>query len=227
VNIIAGRARDAKYVDDYWRLYIEELRWPVLPIYEPICVGQKAVCSCALGKRCDRPGKHPRTRHGVRDATTDEKRAWDWWWDWPEANIAIATGQASGTIVLDIDPRSGGDKTMVALGKRLGRLPPAPAVETGGGGCHLYFSYPKGAVLRAKAGPGVDIQGDGDYVVAPLSRHVNGPLYRWIVRPDECPPPPLPPDWLVAITTPDLAQFCGREPKWDTLTGGTSMTALH
>src|SRR6266436_1597852 len=69
-------------------------------------------CACAEGKTCDRPGKHPSTPHGVKEATTDRDQIKSWWTASPNANIGIATGSQSGIIVLDIDPRNDGAESL-------------------------------------------------------------------------------------------------------------------
>ena len=78
---------------------------PVLPLHAPDA-GRE--CSCGKGK-CPSPGKHPRTAHGLKDATVDLVTINSWWSTWPTANIGIATGKASGLVALDIDPRHGGE----------------------------------------------------------------------------------------------------------------------
>ncbi len=45
---------------------------------------------------CKPGGKTPLTPHGFQDATTDEATIRGWWEQWPDANIAIATGSVSG-----------------------------------------------------------------------------------------------------------------------------------
>jgi putative DNA primase/helicase len=67
------------------------------------------------GNACERAGKHPITQHGVNDATTDRNRIRNWWAESPDANIGIAAGSESGIIVLDIDPRNGGYKSLKRL----------------------------------------------------------------------------------------------------------------
>jgi putative DNA primase/helicase len=77
-------------------------KWAVLPIY-----GFKdKICVCGID--CETPGKHPRTRRGVKDATSDPKKIRAWWGEWPNANVAIATGRISGLLVLDVDLATGG-----------------------------------------------------------------------------------------------------------------------
>src|SRR5262245_25780630 len=83
--------------------------WLVFPCHTPMSDG----CSCR--RNCGRIGKHPRTRNGLKDATTDETTIRRWWTMWPQANIGIATGAVSGLVVLDEDSYKGGDTTRVEL----------------------------------------------------------------------------------------------------------------
>src|SRR5260370_371078 len=62
--------------------------WPVFPVYE---VTDRRECACG-NAACEDAGKHPRTRHGVKDATTNGATIRRWWRLWPKANVAIATG---------------------------------------------------------------------------------------------------------------------------------------
>ena len=75
-------------------------------------------CSCEAVSDCPRPGKHPITRHGVNDATTDDEQIVKWWTEHPNANIGIAAGRASRILVLDIDPRNGGTENSPTPRKR-------------------------------------------------------------------------------------------------------------
>jgi P4 family phage/plasmid primase-like protien len=140
-------------------------------------------CSCPKGDACERAGKHPITQHGVNDATTERDQIRRWWTDNPNANIGIATGRKSGIIVLDIDPRNGGVKSLKRQKRRLGPLPDTVTALTGGGGRHLIFKCPSFAVKKdtsgKRFGKGVDILSDGCIMVAPPSRHATGGRYRW------------------------------------------------
>src|SRR6266700_6257213 len=73
-------------------------KWPVLPIHT---IAADGVCTCR-NERCSSPGKHPRTKNGVKDATKDYETVRAWWKRDPDANIGIATG--SGLLVIDIVP---------------------------------------------------------------------------------------------------------------------------
>lgn len=175
--------------------------WSVFPVHTP--TGQGG-CSC-LKASCDRIGKHPRNAHGHNEATTDSAVIDRWWRQWPDANIGLATGQTSGLVVLDIDPDKGGEESLRELEKQFTRLPETVEVLTGGGGRHLYFQSPRDTTIRNSVsvlGPGLDIRGEGGYVVAPPSLHRSGRTYEYEVEhhPDEMPLATLP-AWLLAKLT--------------------------
>ena len=159
-------------------------------------------CTCRAGSACERAGKHPITSHGVNDATTKRDQIKSWWTEHPDANIGIATGQQSGILVLDIDPRNGGTQTLQRLEKDLVPLPPTVTSNTGGGGEHRIFEYPGFAVRKDSAGkllgPGVDVLSDGCIIVAPPSGHASGDRYRWREGKSfrDLEPAPLPEPWL-------------------------------
>lgn len=116
-----------------------------------------------------------------------------WFRRWPTANLAIVTGAVSGLVVLDVDPRHGGNEALDALQHELGRLPPTLSAVSGGGGRHLYFRHP-GYPVPNSCGwrPGIDVRGDGGYIVAPPSMHASGERYRWIPAPADSGVAPLP-----------------------------------
>ena len=91
-------------------LYYASRGWPVLPLYS--VEGGRCTCGDAA---CRSPGKHPRTQHGVKDASAKSRQINLWWRWWPSANVGIATGVTSGLLVLDIDPRNGGDASYEQL----------------------------------------------------------------------------------------------------------------
>jgi len=152
-------------------------------------------------------GKIPIVAHGVKDASRDIDQIKAWWTVEPNADIGIATGQISGLVVLDVDPRHGGDETLLELEAIHGKLPPTLEVMTGGGGRHLYFKYPQGVqYIKCNAGqlgPGLDIRADGGYVVAPPSIHPDtGKPYEWEASCDPMTDEPAEsPDWLLNLLT--------------------------
>ena len=110
---------------------------------------------------------------GFKDATTDKDKITEWWQANPDANIGLATGAQTGVWVLDIDAHKDGGSTIDALEAKHGKLPDTVEVLTPHGGRHLWFAWPpNGTVCTSvgKIGVGVDIRGDGGYVVVPPSR---------------------------------------------------------
>jgi putative DNA primase/helicase len=122
------------------------------------------------------------------------------WAEMPEANVGVAA-EASGLLIIDVDPRHGGHETMAELARELGGLPMTVECATGGpdGGRHLYFRAPAdGAHVVGSLGAGIDIRYHG-YVVAPPSRHPSGGTYRWTNDPDSVEVADLPPAWLARL----------------------------
>lgn len=137
----------------------------------------------------------PLAPHGFKDATTDASRITAWWSRYPDANIGIPTGKASGIISLDLDVYKPGAMTFEEVVAKLGNLPKTATVRTGSGGLQLYYRHPEGEPLEGavegKLGPSVCVKASGGYVIAPPSR-TTGP-YECIER------LPLadPPAWLL------------------------------
>lgn len=103
------------------------------------------------------------------------------WYDrWPDANVGIVTGAISHLVVLDVDPKHGGAESLERLEREHGPLADTVESISGGGGRHLYFRHPGSEVSnRAGLRPGLDLRGDGGYIVAPPSVHPNGRRYAW------------------------------------------------
>ena len=148
--------------------------WSVAPLH----TASDGHCSCRKGSSCAHAGKHPRTQNGFRDATTDRPQIKEWWSESPEANIGIATGAVSGIFVVDIDGKAG-KRTLHDLESRYGELPPTVTVKTGRGR-HFYFRLNGGQIRNSagRLGKGIDVRGDGGYVVGAGSVHRSGVKYR-------------------------------------------------
>ena len=162
-------------------------------------------------------GKQPLTRHGVHDASLEERQIRWWWLRWPEANVGIATGATSGLTVVDVDLDRGGPESLETIRTCGHRLPSTLRAETGGGGFHLFYRQPLGVTVSNTAGrlpnvagalPGIDLRGDGGYVVAPPSRHASGRYYRW--RPRQPTEPALLPEWLWPRPPPPVSTIAPR-----------------
>jgi hypothetical protein len=106
----------------------------------PLWWTSTGVCQCPAHAAYLSPGKHPVTVQWRQKATTDSAVIARIWPRHPW-NIGIACGP-SGILVLDIDPRHGGDETLVDLIARHGPLPHTVEVITGSGGRHIYLTQP-------------------------------------------------------------------------------------
>ncbi len=124
--------------------------------------------------------KHPLVKWGEA-ATTDLAQIEAWWRTWPAALIGMPTGKPSGVVVLDIDvkdPAAYGFDTLADLG--LAILPSTPLAHTASGGLHVYFAINTAVEIRNSAGRkglglGLDVRGDGGFVVLPSP----GSGYAW------------------------------------------------
>jgi hypothetical protein len=161
--------------------YAEKLGWAVLPLHS---VNADGTCTCRKPE-CDSIGKHPCTKNGHLEATKDLDRIRHWWAEWPDANIGVRTGAKSGIVVIDIDPRKDGDNSFEDLEKEIGKLPDTGEQHTGSGGRHLIFNYQGKEVKcsRSELGSGIDVKGDGGYIVVDPSSNANGP-YVWELSSD-------------------------------------------
>lgn len=153
--------------------------WQVFPLHSPVTDIGGLVCSC--GEDCASPAKHPRTFRGLHDASGDEAQIKAWWSRWGDANVGLRTGEASGIVVVDVDSYHDGDDGLAELEATYGALPPTLTADTGGGGRHLVYAHPADLRVRNRAGlaAGVDLRGDGGYIVAPPSMHISGRCYAW------------------------------------------------
>jgi putative DNA primase/helicase len=131
--------------------------------------------------------KTPQIKAWREKATADPKQIRSWWRKFPEANIGIVTGQRSGLVVVDIDPKNGGD--FHDFRSEFGNFE-TPIACTPSGGLHVYFKLPINEELQTRhdgcLGRGVDFQAEGAYVVAPPSQIqlAEGPRdYAWDQRP--------------------------------------------
>ncbi len=142
-------------------------------------------------------GKRPLVTNGLLDATTDPATITRWWERiWPAANIAVITGAGSGLLVVDVDGEEGSD-SLHLLERDHEPLPRTATVATPRGGSHLYFRHPGGEIHNSagRLGVGLDVRGDGGYVVVPPSVGANNRKYE----PDERAPLAQPPSWLMEL----------------------------
>lgn len=146
--------------------------------------------------------KRPVTPNGLKDATTDPAELRDQFRKAGAAMIGVPTGERSGFIVVDLDVKEGANG-LEWLAANDHRLPRTRTHRTRSGGKHLLFSIPDGRAIRnsaSKVAPGVDVRGQGGYVIVPPS-----PGYEIV---DDSMPADMP-AWLVDLLDPPQAP---REP---------------
>ncbi|MBA3293906.1 MAG: bifunctional DNA primase/polymerase [Geodermatophilaceae bacterium] len=115
---------------------------------------------------------------GVLDATVDPEQIRNWWTRYRGANIGARV--PDGLLVLDVDPRNGGDLAALEFGNE-----PLPETLTcwsgrGDGGRHLYFRWSGGPISSRRLPPGIDVKISTGYCLVPPSVHpATGLPYRW------------------------------------------------
>ena len=173
--------------------YAQTLLWPVFPLRPS--------------------DKAPLTQHGFKDSSNDREQIIAWWTRWPKANIGLPTGRTEqggiGWDVIDIDGTAGfaslagwkhadcpGDCSATDLCDATGDLPPiafrafTPGDPKGLGkgkrvrqpGRH-YYTPAAGTGCGSDVLPGIDLRGDGGYVVAAPSLGPSGNRYSWLTPP--------------------------------------------
>ncbi len=171
-----------------WALSYAAAGWAVFPCHSM----RNGACSCGDTPCTRKPAKHPRTSNGHLAATTDPQQIRAWWAQWPDANIGLRP--SPGVIVVDVDPRNGGEASCEALD-----LPHTQTIQTGSGGWHFYYSVPAELSFPANAKKlglsGIDLKGRNGYVLAPPSSHESGGAYTVL---ESVPIAPAP-AWLLSL----------------------------
>ena len=195
-------------------LWYASLGWSVVPTHRIV----NGACSCPAGAACTSKGKHPAvawTPYQSVAATVEQIRTWFG----PGGlfaghGVGIVTGAVSGFVVVDVDegPGKAGGETLNDLQFLNGDMPHTVVARTGGGGKHIFLLHPGGVWVttgRNVLGPGVDVRGDGGFIVAAPSLHESGRYYLWDAA---CHPRDTPiaaaPAWVVEMaegSAPDAA----------------------
>lgn len=201
-------ATKSKEMLDY-ALEYAEAGIPVIPLHAVLKDGS---CTCGMAK-CPSPGKHPRTSHGLKDASRDPKTLRKWWGSkrWPGASIGGVGGEF---LCLDIDAKSGGLETLKRLVEANTPLPDTAIAETGEydgeRGIHYWYRVPDGvqAATRSNVRQGIDIRCTRGYGVLPPSPHASGVDYSWLsgslATAAECP------EWVLDL----VPEYVDEESTW-------------
>lgn len=192
-------------------LYAQRFGWRVVPLHsvrsdgactcghltQPTGACECGAPKCSKSHKAGSIGKHPRLHDWAQEASADAETIAGWGRSWPDANVGIATGSASGIFVLDVDPDKGGADSLARLVAEHGALPETAQAATGSGGSHYLFRMPGHPVTNSAGalGKGLDIRGDGGQIVAAPSRSGRG-AYRWVRAPWDTPVAEAP-AWLL------------------------------
>lgn len=170
-------------------------QWPVFPCRH----ADEEVLDTNTGEfEVRAKAKSPLTSTGFKAATVSDFTVRDFWRRHPRAMVGIPTGAPIGAFVIDIDVKGdvNGFDWLRAVQAEHGRLPDTLTANTASGGQHLYFRHVEGVRNRGALGPGVDVRGDGGYVIAPGSVMEDGRRYVWIDPDEEIAEAP---QWLVDL----------------------------
>jgi len=163
---------------------------PVIPlrIFPLHGILEGPTCTCALGTACKSIGKHPLVKWRNYDENTKG----------PSGGYGIQTGHFNGIFVVDLDVANGKNGVDAFIELAQGRpIPDTSGVLTPSGGVHLYFKLPTDVFVPTSRGVlahGIDIKGEGGFVVGPSSPHKNGGTYQ-----EQTGPLADPPKWLLEL----------------------------
>src|SRR3990170_1339984 len=128
-----------------------------------------------LPQEKDEKGELKPTWKPYQERRPGQEELQKWFGNGSKRNIGIVTGDISGLAVVDLDT-----KEAIQIAKKL-NFPATPMVKTGDG-FHAYYKAKEGIQNFQKRGdlPGIDLRGNGGYVVAPPSIHSSGVQYSWV-----------------------------------------------
>lgn len=153
------------------RSLLDTYQFSIFPIHG---VTEDGNCTCG-NTECKQKGKHPATPNGLKDASNTIEGVAELWKSRKSLNVGIRTGEPSGVFVIDIDS----DEACKAFYDRFD-VPDTYTVTTAKGK-HLYFAYPEHKVItKTNIMDGIDVRGDGGYVVGAGSNHATGHYYECV-----------------------------------------------
>jgi P4 family phage/plasmid primase-like protien len=172
--------------------------WDPIPVWG---VNADGVCACKNGLQCKSPGKHPVELKWSENERMTKREAYEWFAaPGHPTNVGLRTGKASSFWALDIDPKSGGNESLLSLEAQYGALPQTRTHRTGSGGRHYLFKLPADFDItnsRGRLPRGIDVRGNGGFIVAPGSVTGVG-TYRTEVAAPIVPAP----EWLLNLLRP-------------------------
>src|SRR5262249_41379867 len=145
---------------------------------------------------CNAKTKQPLVEGGFKSATNAPAMIEGWWSQWPAAMIGLPTGKVNKLFVVDIDCDPSCDlngfNALESLERKYGPLPHTCTQRTPRGGEHRLFRHPGFKVRNSasKLGKGIDVRGDGGYIIVAPSVNAGGLGYAWTATVDMAVGPP-------------------------------------
>jgi hypothetical protein len=135
---------------------------------------------------CNPKDKRPLVPTGFYAATTDGGQIRAWWRRWPNAMIGVRMGATSRVWAIDPDASKDGSPDGVAnwaeLAAKHGGIPHTHSHNTPNGGHHLLFEWRDNRPVTNRegglSGLGINVRGEGGYIVVPPSRMADGRTYE-------------------------------------------------
>ena len=112
-----------------------------------------------------------------KDASTDLEKIYNWF-NQSDYNYGVVTG--SGLIVIDVDNKNGKSGSNF-IKSYIKDFPDTKVVMTPNKGFHIYFCVDRPIKSSVNLYPGIDIRGEGGYIVGPGSS-IDGKVYEELVR---------------------------------------------
>lgn len=137
--------------------------------------------------------KAPMVGSGFKAATRDAAKIREWFSGYAEM-IGVPTGAASGIVVVDVDCH-GEANGMAWWESNQTRIPPTRRHRTKSGGLHLVFLAPSTPIKNSasRIAKGVDVRGEGGYVIVPPSPGYSVEIVSPIA---------VMPEWLIEAAQP-------------------------
>jgi len=174
---------------------------------------------------CGKGSKTPRLKAWQKFATNDMSRIRSWLQQHGNCNWAAVTGSKCSFFVLDVDGPEGADSLARLVDE--GNSLPVTLTATTSRGRHLYFLWPNGADIRnstGRLGHGLDIRGNGGYVIIPPSIHPSGHPYAYE---DGAAALAVAPNWLLArLAAPENSKPAADEDESIPISEGRRHAAL-